>query len=281
MILWIFPGQPLQHEMLVPDDDDFVAIARLCRERCGYDLASHQALSAPGLSPHTMLQLYGVAMSLYRARKLRHDGLYPELIAEHSLGIYAALATCGSISEGDALELVCRTGSCMAGMGQRQSYALGCAIGTARGVVEQAAAEAGVFVANYNTSSHFLLAGVATGIDAALAACQVAGAFSVSRFPCEAPLHTPLMVELAAELAVIVADYCFQEPAIPLLEHIGQSRLSAASIPAFLVTELQQPVYWGKTWQTLRTLGFTRCIEVGSGQALTKFNRWIDSEVSR
>ncbi|MGB4599457.1 MAG: acyltransferase domain-containing protein [Trichlorobacter sp.] len=280
-MLWIFPGQPLHRESPLPDDDDFLAIARLCRERCGYDLVSHQALSAHGLSPHTMLQVYGVAMSLYRSRKLRHDGLHPDLIAEHSLGVYAALAACDSIGEGDALELVCRIGSSMAGMGQRQPYALGCPIGIDRGVVEQAAAEAGVFVANYNTSGHFLLAGVATGIEAALAACQAAGAFSVSQFPCEAPLHTPLMAELAGELAAIVADYCFQEPAIPLLEHIGQTRLSAAIIPAFLVTELQQPVYWEQTWQTVRTIGFNRCIEVGSGQALTKFNRWIDSEVCR
>lgn len=281
MNLWIFPGQPLQRDSLLPDDDDFAAIARFCRERCGYDLVNHQPLAGAVLSPHTMLQVYGVAMSLYRSRRLRHDGLHPELIAEHSLGIYAALAACGSISEGDALELVCRIGSCMAGMGQRQSYALGCAIGSTRGVVERAAAESGVFVANYNTSSHFLLAGAAAGVANALAVCQVAGAFSVSQFSCEAPLHTPLIAELADALTATVADYCFQEPVIPLLEHIGQTRLSVSTIPTFLVTELQQPVYWEQTWQTLRTVGFNRCIEVGSGQALTKFNRWIDSEVSR
>lgn len=281
MNLWLFPGQPLQRESQLPDDDDFVAVAQLCRERCNYDLISHQALSEPGLSPHTMLQVYGVAMSLYRSRKLRREGVQTGLIAEHSLGIYAALSACGSISEGDALELACRIGSCMAGMGQQQSYALGCPIGIHRGVVEQAAAAAGVFVANYNTSSHFLLAGGATGVEAALAACQAAGAFSVSRFPCEAPLHTPLMAELAGELAEIVTRYRFQEPVIPLLEHIGQTRLSANTIATFLVTELQQPVYWEQTWQHLRTVGFGRCFEVGCGQALTKFNRWIESEVSR
>lgn len=281
MILWIFPGQPLHRESRLPDDDDFAAIARLCRERCGYDLPSHCAVSGRGLSPHTLLQVYGVAMSLYRSRKLRTEGLHPGLIAEHSLGIYAALAACGSISEGDALELVCRIGGCMVPMGAWQQYALGCAIGIGRDAVEQAAAEAGVFVANYNTSSHFLLAGAATGIEAALAACQAAGAFSVSRFPCEAPLHTPLMAELADELTGIVAGYRFQEPIIPLVEHICQTRLSTATIPAFLVDELQQPVYWERTWQQLRATGFDRCIEVGSGRALTKFNRWIDSEVCR
>lgn len=278
MTVWLFPGQPLQREALVPDDEDFLTIDRLCRERCGYDLVNHQPLAGAELSPHTMFQLYGVAMSLYRVRRLRREGVQPGLIAEHSLGIYAALAASGSIVEGDALELACRIGSCMAAMGRHRQYALGCAIGIGRAAVEQAAAEHGVFVANYNTSRHFLLAGPAVGIEAALAACQTAGAFSVSQFPCEAPLHTPLLAEIRDQLTAIVADYRYDEPQVPLVEHVAQTRLTAAAIPNFVVDELLQPVYWEQTWLHLRAAGFQRAREVGSGQALTKFNRWIDGE---
>lgn len=277
MILWLFPGQPLKREAL-PSDEDSCAINRLCRERCGYDLVTDQPLPGTMLSRHTMLQVYGVAMSLYRARRLRQEGIQPDLIAEHSLGIYAALAASGSIAEGDALELVCRIGSCLAAMGQRHQYALGCPIGLPVAAVEAAAKQHGVYVANYNTSRHFLLAGLQSGVEAALTACQAAGAFSVSLFPCEAPLHTPLLVEVSEQLAAIAADYRFGEPAVPLLEHIGQTRLHAAVIPAFLVDELLQPVFWEQTWKQLQASGFSRCIEVGSGQALTKFNRWIDGE---
>ncbi len=53
-------------------------------------------------------------MSLYRTRRLLSEGAVP-LIAEHSLGIYAALAAANSIGEQEALELVCRIGSSMAG----------------------------------------------------------------------------------------------------------------------------------------------------------------------
>jgi [acyl-carrier-protein] S-malonyltransferase len=168
----------------------------------------------------------------------------------------------------------------MAAMGAQQQYALGCAIGIGQAAVEQAAAEAGVFVANYNTSSHFLLAGPAAGIEAALSACRAAGAFSVSQFPCEAPLHTPLLAAISDQLTTIVADYRFQEPSIPLVEHVTQTRLTAERIPTFVVDELLQPVYWERTWRQLRATGFDRCIEVGSGQALTKFNRWIDTEAA-
>lgn len=274
----MFPGQPLNREPVVPDDQEFAEIAELCRQRCGYDIISHKPMPGHQLSHHTCLQTYGVAVSLYKARKLKIEGVAPDIIAEHSLGIYAALAASGSISEGDALELACRIGSCMCFMGKDQQYALGCAIGISRQILEQAADDSGVFVANYNTSKHFLLAGSESGVEAALAQCVAAGAFSVSQLPCEAPLHTPLMSGIVDKLAAIVAEYRFDEPNVPLIEHITQTRLTASAIPDFMVDELHKPVYWEKTWQILRKAGLKRTLEVGSGNTLTKFNRWIDSE---
>ena len=280
MKLWMFPGQPLKLEQPVPDDDLHI-VAELCLERCGYDLLNCRPVDGSHLSSHTCLQIHGVAMSLYRARRLQADGNRPDLLAEHSLGIYAALAVSGSIAEGTALELAARFGNSMRRMGQERSYALGCPVGLAVDPVEAAARNNGVYVANYNTSRHFLLAGEQAGVAAALEECRAAGAFSVSMFDCEAPLHTPLMTELAPVLTAIVQEYRFSEPQVPLVESIRQTRLCAAAIPDFLVQELQQPVWWERTWKQLTAEGVTRGIEVGSGQALTKFNRWIDSEADR
>ncbi len=277
-MLWLFPGQPLQHEAALLDDPDFLALDQLCRATCGYDLIGHQPVAGQAISPHTCLQLYGVALSLYRARQLSRNGIRPDLVAEHSLGIYAALAICGCISEAEALSLTCRIGDCMSRMAAGREYALGCPIGLPVAAVEAAAEQHGVYVANYNTSRHFLLAGEKSGIEAALAACQAAGAFSVSSFACEAPLHTPLMAAISDELATIVADYRYAEPQVPLIEHITQTSLTAAKIPGFLVNELQQPVYWEQTWLALRLSGPYQVYEVGTGKALSKFNRWIDME---
>lgn len=279
MKLWMFPGQPLKLEQPVPDND-LCAVAELCRERCGYDLLTCRPLDGYDLSPHTCLQIYGVAMSLYRARKLRIAGNSPDLLAEHSLGIYAALAVAGSIDAASALELAARIGSCISRMGGQREYALGCPIGLAVDLVEQAACNNNVYVANYNTSRHFLIAGEKSGVEAALVECQAAGAFSVSSFVCEAPLHTPLMTEVEPDLTSIVQEYRFTEPVTPLVESLNQTRLTAAAMPAFLVQALLQPVYWERTWKRLSASGVSRSVEVGSGQPLTKFNRWIDAESS-
>lgn len=279
MICWMFPGQPLRHTQSFPDDGDARQIITLCCRTTGFDPRTWQG-GADLASEHVRLQVYGSAMSLYRIRRERASGAQPGVVAEHSMGIYAALAACGCISEQSALELTVRIGTCMASMSRQAEYALGCVIGLEVNAVESAAVNNGVYVANYNTSHHFLLSGERLPIEAAMAECQAAGAFSVSIHACDAPLHSPLLEEVADDLWSIFSDYSYAEPDVPLVEHIGQKRLAAARVPGFLLDDLLRPVWWERTYRTARAMGATRFVEVGSGDALKKFNRWIESNAT-
>lgn len=277
MICFMYPGQPLALAATLPDDADFAAIAALTQQCTGYNLTTNQ-WQGIAETDQVALQIYGCAMSLYRTRQIRATGLVPQIIAEHSMGIYPALAASGALSEGDALELTCRIGGCLAQLANSATYALGCIIGLAATPVLALAENNGVYLANHNTSRHFLLAGEHHGVEAALAEALAAGAFSVSLFPCDAPLHTPLVEAIVPDLRQIVRDYSFVEPKVPLMEHIEQDCLTAVEIPEFLVTELSRPVHWEATYQALRRVGVTVWHEAGSGEALKKYNRWIASE---
>lgn len=277
MICWMFPGQPVAFADMPSDDPEFQDIARLCQETTDFNPLEN-GTSASGLSESVRLQLFGVCVSLYRINQLTRQGGGPDLIVEHSMGIYPALAASGSIDNATALALTCRIGVSMAQLGKQREYALGCVIGLDCGTLEAIAAKHGAYIANHNTSRHFLLAGERKRVEAAAAESTASGAFSVNTFPCDAPLHTPLIAELREDLQRIVAEYSYREPRIPLVEHIDQTTLTAAAIPAFLVEELCRPVYWETTYRSLRLRGVARFQEVGTGSALSKFNRWIDSE---
>lgn len=277
MIGWMFPGQPIAVADTFVHDPGFQVITRLCQDVTGYDPISGDA-SASDLSTSVRLQLFGACTSLYRTSQLTSQGRAPDLIAEHSMGIYSALAACGSIDAATALALTCRIGQAMTHMACDREYALGCVIGLTCGPLKAITDNNGVYIANHNTSRHFLLAGVRKQVESAVAEATAAGAFSVSVFPCDAPLHTPLIGEISNELQRIVSCFSFLEPVIPLIEHIEQTRLTAATIPGFLVDELCRPVYWESTYRALRLQRVTRFEEVGVGSALTKFNRWIDSD---
>lgn len=275
MICFMFPGQPMTRTELPAGEALFAEMAAHCWSVSGFNpLAGPDG--PPGLPESVKLQLYGVTMSLYRNEMLLRQHGPPALVSEHSLGIYPALAACGSIGSREALELTARIGLCLASMGAVGSYAFGSVIGMTIGPLQAISANHGVFIANHNTSHHFLLAGPLPAIADATLEAEAAGAFSVGVFPCDAPLHTPLVEELRNDLARIVSDYGFREPFIPLVEHVDQRTLSAAEIPDFLVDELCCPVYWEKTCRALRAMGVRRFVEAGHGQALTKFNRWID-----
>ena len=277
MICWMFPGQPIAFAGAPSDEIEFREITRICQESTGCNPLESDT-SASNLSQNVRLQLLGTCISLYRSNQVARQGDGPDLITEHSMGIYPALAASGSINSATALELTYRIGVAMVKMGIQREYALGCVIGMTCAPLEKIAANNSVHIANYNTSRHFLLAGERKNIDAALVEARASGAFSATVFSCDAPLHTPLIAEIAADIRQIVAEYSFRDPQIPLVEHISQTALTAATIPAFLVDELCRPVYWDTTYRTLRFRGVTRFQEVGAGRALSKFNRWIDSE---
>jgi malonyl CoA-acyl carrier protein transacylase len=194
------------------------------------------------------------------------------------MGIYPALAASGALSEGDAIEMAFRVGACMARMAPAGTYALGCMVGLTIEPLLAIAENNGVYVANLNTSRHFLLSGPRRNIEEAEAEALQAGAFSVRTFPSDAPLHTPLLAGLEGGLREIFAGYRYREPEVPLLDHIDQEYLTAGDLAEFLVRELTLPVYWEKSYRALRRAGVSSFYEAGAGDALKKYNRWIDSE---
>jgi malonyl CoA-acyl carrier protein transacylase len=277
MICWIFPGQPITFADMPSNDTEFQEIALLCRETTGFNPLESDS-SASTLKESVRLQLLGACISLSRFNHLTRQGIGPDLIAEHSMGIYPALAASGSIDSATALALTCRIGSSMAQMFMQKEYSMGCVIGLTVGSLEAIASNNGVHIANHNTSRHFLLSGERFRVDSAMNEAMASGAYSVRAFPCDAPLHTPFMEKIAGELYRIVGEYSYSEPGNPLIDHINQKVLTAGTIPRFLVDELFLPVYWERTYRELRSRGATHFQEMGVGSTLSKFNRWIDSE---
>ena len=277
MICWMYPGQPLKYLPEHPDDNDFNEISNICINKAGFDLVKCAAIT-PDISSTVCMQVYGVAMSLYHTRQLTGSGIRPDMITQHSMGIYPALVACSVISEEAAIEMTARVGACMTVMGKKDEYMLGCVIGLSAKTVSSLISTSGVYIANFNTSKHLLLAGRKSDLLPLLDTALAAGAFSVSSYNCDAPLHTPLMSEVSAGLKSVFAEYNYSSPAIPLVSHKGEQLENTAQTINFLHDELLQPVYWDKTIAMLRSAGIRKFIEVGAGDSLKKFNRWIESE---
>lgn len=280
MNCFMFPGQPLFCNGQMPDDPDFAEIAEIARSRAKFNL-NDLTWFGEEETESVKLQVFGVSMSLYKARQLRREGVRPDLIAEHSMGIYPSLAVCGALAEEDAVELTFRVGRSISRMRNTGEYALCCIVGLALEPVLSIAENNGVYPANLNTSRHILLSGERRMMESAEAEALAKGAFSVKLFPCDAPLHTPLMSAMESEMEEIFSGYRYREPVVPLMNHIDQDYLAASDIAEFMMRELTLPVYWEKCYNSLRKAGVSKFFEVGAGDSLKKYNRWIESENAR
>ena len=278
LICFMFPGQPLACDSAFPADADFADLAGIARSRTGLDLQSLRRSGESNHSNQVMLQVLGSTMSLHRLRQTRKTGCRPDVVAEHSMGVYAALAACGSLPEAEVIELTWRIGNCLAGIGQDRKFGFGCVAGLTLGKLQGIADNNRVYLANHNTSRHFLLSGQFEAIESALAEADSQKAFSTKIFPSIAPLHSPLIAELEDQLRLILSDYCYQEPYCPLMDHLEQKYLSAADLADFMLVELSRPVYWEKTFRALQLSGVQDFHELGLGNSLKKYNRWIQLE---
>lgn len=277
MNCFMFPGLPLAAVVSFPDDDDFYEVAELVLRYGHHDLLTGAWPGAEG-TQQMALQLQGLASSLYQLRKMAKIGIVPSLVAQHGLGIIPALVACNSVSEAAAVELSSALGECLASQGKgRERYALGEIAGLPLERVEELAAQHQVYLANHNTSLHFLLSGRQADIQHAVQQAQVLGAFSARSLHCDAPLHSPLLGPIEDALGKIIARFRYTEPVFPLINHLNQTYLGARDIPRFLLRGLQLPVYWERTYRAISAAGVGTCYEVGAGEALRRFNKWIDS----
>ena len=277
----MFPGQPLSSCGPLPGDADGAQLTELLRRITGIDLAYAPEPYLQGAPDDLQLQLEGVAHSLHRLRRFKRDGVGPDLVAEHSMGIYPALVACGSLDEGCGIEITFRVGRALSSMRRSGPFAFGCIVGLPLEPVRSIARNHGAHLANCNTSRHFLLSGKREAIEAAVAESSAAGAYSARCMETNAPLHSPLMAELEPQLREIFSDYRYAEPRCPLLDHLDQKHLERSAIASFLLRELSQPVFWERSYLALRRAGVGRFIEAGAGEPLKKFNRWIDAEQAR
>lgn len=280
MKCFMFPGQPFSSCGVFPDDRDGAQLAWLVRRVAGFDPGSSQWLHGEG-SRDLQLQLEGVAHSLHRLRRLRSAGVRPDLVAEHSMGIYPGLVACGSIDESCCIEITFRVGALLAGMRKAARYAAACVVGLPLEPVAALARNHAVHLANCNTSRQFLLTGQREPIAQAVAESLAAGAYSARSIECDAPVHSPLVAELEPRLQEIFSDYRYAPPACGLMNHLDQKLLGKSEIAPFLLRELSAPVYWERCYLALRAAGVRDFLEVGDGESLKKFNRWIAAEHER
>ena len=265
------------------EDPDLAALCDRCAEAAGIDLrhllteADDEELRLTQ-NAQPALTFTGIAL----AALVRRRGLEPAAAAGHSVGEYAALAVAGAVAPEDAIRAVVERGRAMAEAAPPGTSTMAAVLGLdpARLAHELEGFDE-VWPANFNTPTQTVIAGTASGVEAASDKLRAAGAKRVVPLNVSAAFHTPLMRAAAARLRSALQQLTWSAPAFPVVANLNAEPYGdAAAIPDILERQLYSPVRWADGIATLKGLGVDAYVELGPKRALTGMLRELDSGAS-
>ncbi|MGW4091399.1 thioesterase domain-containing protein [Nocardia sp. NPDC004750] len=287
----VFPGQGAQRTGM---GADFCAEFPLARDTfaeasaaVGEDLLRICVERDPRLHRTEYTQPCVLTMEIAAYRVLASEsGWQPVAFGGHSLGEYAALVAAGVFELADGVRLVRTRGALMQRAVPEGAGAMAALIlpGIADSGVADLVAEAGVEVANDNSTDQLVISGER---DAVAAARGVLG----ERFPqlrfvplrVSAPFHSRWMRGIEDEFAGHLAECAPRmraERAVAVTSNYTGEFHRPETLAEHLVRQISAPVRWTANMRALLRSGTPR-YEVGPSAPLSKFFATLDAPVTR
>ena len=254
-------------------------------EALDFDLRSvmldgpEEALTATENAQPAILAHSAAVLAVLQAR-----GLYPDVVAGHSLGEYSALVGAGCLAAPQAAQLVRLRGKLMSEAGAQVGGAMAAIIGLEAPDLEAAVAAARevgtVVVANYNCPGQLVISGEAEAVKRAGELAKEAGAKRVLPLAVSGAFHSPLMAPAAEAIAPYLDAADLADGAVPLVSNVDATpRTAAVDIRAALKAQVTGSVLWDTSIRKMVAMGVDTFIEVGPGKVLTGLVGRIDGNV--
>ena len=276
-IAFIFPGQGSQFVGMGKDLRDQFSAARQIFEQadqiCQRPI-SRLCFEGPmgELTLTDNLQPAVTAVSLACLATLKESGVTAVVSAGHSLGEYAALVSCGAISNYDSLRLVQKRGALM----HREATAnpgdmvalIGLDISAVNEIIAELRGNGVLAVANHNTAEQTVITGEKESVlRAAELAKQRTGravALKVS-----GAWHCDLMKGAVDEFRQFMEDIPFSEPESSILFNAtAKKESSPEEMKNIMARQLISPVRWYDIMMAMLKDGIDTFVEVGPKNVL-------------
>ena len=135
-----------------------------------------------------------VATSLAILAAVRKAGIEPDVVVGHSVGEFAALASVGAMSDGEAIGLVRERGLAMAEAARERPGAMAAILGLEDQLVETLCRKIlGVWPANYNCPGQIVVSGENDAVEECCAEAESLGARRAIRLKVSGAFHSPLV----------------------------------------------------------------------------------------
>lgn len=209
---------------------------------------------------------------------LEERGIFPQVVAGHSLGEYSAILAARVVDFATALKMVKKRACLMEEAEENQEGMMLAVLGFATEEIYRICSEVGgVVVANFNCPGQVVVSGYRERVFEVERKLKEAGARKTVPLPVSGAFHSPLMKKAAEKFSLFLDSIIFNEPTIPLVSNsTGSYARSAREIKDNLKVQMESPVLWEKSVRLLLKEGFDIFIEVGPGRVLQGLMKRID-----
>ena len=286
MKAYIFPGQGAQFpgmgKDLFENSKTAYDLFNIANEILGFRISDIMFDgSAEDLKQTSVTQpaifLHSVILALSK-----EDGIFPEMVAGHSLGEFSALVVNKSISFEDGLKLVSIRANAMQKACENNPGTMAAVLGLEDNIVEKICGEINgtVVAANYNCPGQLVISGELNSIKIACEKLKEIGARRALLLAVGGAFHSPLMEEAKKELENAINKTLFSNPICPIYQNFSGLALSTENeIKENLISQLTSPVRWTQSVNNMINDGASEFIEVGPGKVLQGLVRKINRDI--
>ncbi len=239
-------------------------LARICFE------GPHETLMSTEICQPAVL-----THSVAAWRVARAHGVEGDLTMGHSLGEYAALVACGSLSFESALMLVQARGAATTDVVSRTPGSMAALLGASDEDVEALCLEAGeVWPANYNCPGQIVASGLHRGVDRLLDLARARG-IKARLLDVDGAFHSSVMAPAAEKLRETLSSVKLSTPSLPFLSATSAAFEKGERVRSLLAQQLTAPVRFTQSVRLALDHGADQFVEFGHRRVLVGLVRRI------
>lgn len=223
-----------------------------------------------------------VAMSLILDKLLKEKGIYPDFVAGHSVGEYAAIGSAGFLSLDEAVKLTSFRGEAMNEIAEKVNGGMAAIIGMpSEKIIELLKTVEGIVEAvNFNEPKQTVIAGDKASIEKSCELLKENGARRALLLPVSGPFHSSLMKPAGEKLKKEIENYEFKDTKIKLIANTTAEIISTGNeLKEEIYNQSFGPVRWVETIEKLKENGVETIYEIGPGKTLAGLIRKIDKNL--
>lgn len=241
--------------------------------------------SIDALSQTQVAQPALFAFSLALTEYAHRLGLYPDMVAGHSLGEYTAAVAAGALSYHEGLALVCKRGHLMKQIQDEKPGAMAAVLGLVKETLDDLCSNVShhhlVQVTNWNAPGQLVVSGTEHGVQQLIEAVRAGGEGKAIRLPVKGAFHSSLMATVQDAMHEMVYLLHWNDVKTPLIGNVSGIPLTRGTeIRQELIEQITSPVQWVPCVKRLVADGCDTLIELGSGQVLTKLVHLIAPQIT-